>query len=192
MTTKRNPVMKSWIGAISAMILLAALLAGCAAVRADPGTPASLSQVTPDRKVAAIPGATPTAQPAANENSGTPAGKESGAALAAETRTSEGGGVTIQMTPGGTAGGDLVFSAVLSTHSVDLTYDYQALATLRDDQGHTYPAASWEGASGGHHLTGKLVFSNNPPLPGPRVKWIELELKGIAGVPVRTFLWDIR
>jgi hypothetical protein len=190
--TPRNSVIKGRFAAICAVILLAALLSGCAGVRADQGVSTPRSEVTPVRELVAVQGVTPPAPPAANEKSRTPAGKASGASLGAETRSNEGGGVTIQVTPAGTAGDDLVFSAVLNTHSVDLNYDYRALATLRDDQGHTLPAASWEGGSSGHHLTGKLVFSNNPSVTGPSVKWIELELKGIAGVPVRTFRWDIK
>ena len=178
--------------AICAVILLAALLSGCAGVKADQGVSTPRSEVTPVRELVAVQGVTPPAPSAANEKSGTPAGKASGATLGAETRSNEGGGVTIQMTPAGTASNDLVFSAVLNTHSVDLNYDYRTLATLRDDQGHTYPATGWEGGSSGHHPTGKLVFSNNPAVTGPGVKWIEVELKGIAGVPVRTFRWDIK
>jgi rhodanese-related sulfurtransferase len=135
--------------------------------------------------------ATPAAQPAPNDTGGTLSSKGAGASLPAETRTNNEGGVTVQITPPGTAGDELVFSVSLNTHSVDLTYDFRALATLRDDQGHAYAAAGWDGGSGGHHLTGKLVFSNNPPVTKPGAKWVELELKDIAGVSVRTFRWDV-
>ncbi len=99
--------------------------------------------------------------------------------------------MTIQATPAETAGGNLVFSLSLNTHMVDLKYDYRALATLRDDQGHVYPAASWDGGSGGHHVNGKLLFRDNPLRSAPGVKWVELQIKDVAGVPLRTFRWNI-
>jgi hypothetical protein len=189
--TRRNRAMKGRIAAVCTAILIAGLLAACSGVQAARPAPASPGEATATRETQAGSGARPTAAPAAGAANHAPAGKASGLSLPAETRSSEGGGVTIQATPDGTAGGNLVISLSLNTHSVDLSYDYRALATLRDDQGHVYPAASWDGASGGHHVKGRLIFSNNPLQSVAGVKWIELEIKDVAGMPVRTFRWNV-
>jgi len=184
-------VMRGRFAAMGAAILLAGLLAGCTGARVDQEASASRSVVTPVREPVAVQSVKPTALPAATKSSGASAGEGSGASLPAEARTSDGGGVVVQVTPEVTVGDRLVFDVSLNTHSVDLSYDYRALASLRDDQGHTYPAASWDGGSGGHHQTGKLVFTNTPAVIGPGIKWMELEIKDVAGVPLRTFRWDI-
>jgi hypothetical protein len=180
--------MKGRIAAICLVILIAGLLAACSNVQAAQPAPPPPGEAAASRETPARASVAPTAEPAAND---TPIGKPAGAVLPAEPRTSEGGGVTVEATPAGTADGNLAFSLSLNTHMVDLSYDYRALATLRDDQGHVYPAAKWDGGSGGHHVTGKLFFSNNPLQSVPGVKWVELEIKDVAGMPLRTFRWNV-
>jgi hypothetical protein len=92
------------------------------------------------------------------------------------------------VTPAEGAAGQSVFTVNLNTHSVDLNYDLKSLATLQDDQGHSYQALTWDGGSGGHHVSGSLHFEGIQP----GAKWVALELKDIAGVPSRTFRWDVK
>jgi hypothetical protein len=50
------------------------------------------------------------------------------------------------------------FRVKMDTHSVDLGMDLAELATLTTDNGHTVKAIKWDGASGGHHVSGILSF----------------------------------
>jgi hypothetical protein len=183
--------MKGRIAALFLVILIAGLLAACSGVQAAQPASTPPREAGGTQETAARPALTLTPEPAAKTNNNAPVSKGPGAALPAEPRTSEGGGVTVEAMPAGAADGDLAFSLSLNTHMVDLRYDYRALATLRDDQGHVYPAAKWDGGSGGHHVTGKLFFSNNPLRSVPGLKWVELEIKDVAGMPLRTFRWNV-
>jgi hypothetical protein len=109
-------------------------------------------------------------------------------ALRAEERVHEGGAVTVKVKPAGRQGNRVVFDVVLDTHSVELAYDLVALASLKDETGQTYGAAEWQGGSGGHHVSGRLLLEG----PGDAVQWLELELRDIGGVPSRIFRWDTR
>jgi hypothetical protein len=80
------------------------------------------------------------------------------------------------------------FTVGLNTHSVDLSYDYKSIATLSNDVGDKVQALKWDGpTSGGHHVSGTLSFS---ALKNRGQAWI-LSLRGIAGVPERTFTWKV-
>ena len=108
--------------------------------------------------------------------------------LPTEPRDSQGGAVTVEVTPGGAVDGKLAFTVRPTTHYVNLNYDFKSLAALKDDLGRTYTALAWEGGNGGHHVSGTLSFDNLQP----GTKWVELEMKDIAGVPRRTFRWDVK
>lgn len=78
-----------------------------------------------------------------------------------------------------------VFIVSLNTHSGDLRgYDLVKLSELLAG-GKRYTALRWESTSDdSHHRAGALIFAKvEPPLP------VELTIKNIAGVPVRTFRW---
>jgi hypothetical protein len=55
-------------------------------------------------------------------------------------------------------GETLDFEVALNTHSVDLSMDLAALATLTTDAGRTVQAGAWQAPSGGHHVEGTLSF----------------------------------
>ena len=81
----------------------------------------------------------------------------------------------------------LDFTVALNTHSVDLNYDYQAIASLSNDAGEKVQATKWDGpTSGGHHVSGTLSF---PALK--RGQTLTLTLRGIANVPERIFTWKV-
>lgn len=86
----------------------------------------------------------------------------------------------LQMDPTGVR-----FAVGLETHTVELDYDFAAISALTVD-GRSFAAQRWEGARGGHHLTGTLVF---PPLP-PNARSAVLTMNGIGGV-VRKFDWSV-
>ncbi len=93
--------------------------------------------------------------------------------------------------------GKLVFEVAMNTHSVDLDqYAMEQISLLRDDKGMEMKAIAWDGpAGGGHHRSGKLIFSDGDrsgkPLISPETKFIELIIKGIGGEKERVFRWDL-
>jgi len=95
----------------------------------------------------------------------------------------------------GMPGKTLDFKIVMDTHSVELAYDLTKSAILRDNLGREYAPLSWDGGSGGHHLSGNLSLSainaSGQPVLAPEVKVLELILKGIGGVPSRVFRWEL-
>lgn len=52
----------------------------------------------------------------------------------------------------------LDFEVSLNTHSVDLSMDLAAVASLKTDTGLVLKASGWTGPSGGHHVNGILSF----------------------------------
>ncbi len=98
--------------------------------------------------------------------------------------------VTVEVTPlnlpqGGTS---LDFEVAFNTHSVELDFDPAKISVLRDDQGHEYPALTWEGPGPtGHHRSGALRFKvfDHP------TKYVEVVMRDVAGVPERVFRWDL-
>ncbi len=106
------------------------------------------------------------------------------------TQTKEEAAVTVKVTPlnlqDGSAG-TLDFEITLDTHSVDLSYDLTAIATLSSNAGEEAKPAKWDGpGGGGHHMSGTLSF----PQMKDRGKSLTLILRGIADVPERTFVWN--
>jgi len=76
------------------------------------------------------------------------------------TRVDQQGAVAVEITPLNLsdASDDLEFDVAMNTHSVDLSMDLSALATLTTDTGITVQATKWEAPGGGHHVSGKLIF----------------------------------
>ncbi len=107
------------------------------------------------------------------------------------TRTNAEASVSVEVTPlnlNDKSAATLNFEVALNTHSVDLSYDYQAIATLSSDAGEKVQAAKWDGpTSGGHHVSGTLSF----PALKNRGQTLTLTLRGIANVPERTFTWKV-
>ena len=76
----------------------------------------------------------------------------------------------------------------MSTHSVELDQDLTQVTVLVDDQGKEYKPLSWEGAIGGHHREGTLIFDSITPIP----KLIEMKIRDIDGISERSFKWDLK
>jgi hypothetical protein len=107
------------------------------------------------------------------------------------TREVEGGYVVVEATPlhwPPVPDDDLSFQVALNTHSVDLSYELSQMSTLRASDGSQVNAHTWDTpAEGGHHVMGVLTF---PPLMLANAQWVELEIRDVASVPVRSFHWD--
>jgi len=99
-----------------------------------------------------------------------------------------GGGVTVAATLLRDQGEATAIKLVLDTHSVNLdAYKLDAIATLRDDTGTTYPVVAVEQASGGgHHRQAVLRFGR----VSAEAKTIELVVRDVAGVNERIFRWS--
>ncbi len=108
---------------------------------------------------APIPDQTAPQPDSVSAESASPSGNEASAS-ADLTRTDQQGAVTLEVTPLNldNPSDQLEFDVALDTHSVDLSMDLAALATLSTDTGITVQAALWDAPRGGHHVAGKLVF----------------------------------
>src|SRR3970282_1973076 len=72
-----------------------------------------------------------------------------------ESKTDNQGEVTVEVTPKNVSTrSETTFQVTLNTHSVALDLDLVKISKLIDDQGNTYQPLSWDGGSGGHHLSG--------------------------------------
>ncbi len=106
-----------------------------------------------------------------------------------ETKEVEGGEVTVSVTPIRLKKGfPASFDVAFETHSVDLAFDVEKIAAFTDGTKETYTPV-WEGSPpGGHHRKGMLRFI--PDLTRP--KMMTLTFRDIAGIPTRTFTWEVK
>jgi hypothetical protein len=112
-----------------------------------------------------------------------------GNAIAFDTRTNDENAVRVDVKPVTLdAGKPVAFEIRLNTHSVSLNFDMVEISSLRDNEGKVYKAVEWKGSpSGGHHRRGILEFPNLEGTP----QSVKLIIRGIAGVPERSFEWKI-
>ena len=114
----------------------------------------------------------------------------SGSQSSLTTRSDNQGAVTVEVTPLDISSDidSWRFEGSLSTHSVELNGDLVQKSVLLDDQGNFHQPISWEGAGpGGHHREGVLIFNAVKPAP----QSVELKIKDIAGIAVRSFKWNL-
>jgi hypothetical protein len=110
-------------------------------------------------------------------------------AIAFDIQTNDENAVRVDVKPVTlVAGKPAAFEIRLNTHSVSLNYDMKEICSLRDNEGKIYKAIEWKGSpSGGHHRRGILEF---PKLEGAPQS-VKLVIRGVAGVPERSFEWKI-
>ncbi len=108
------------------------------------------------------------------------------------TQISEGGSVTISVQWAKAENGQLTFEVSMNTHSVNLeAYDFRQLAALRDDGGKEFAPTSWAAPGGGHHRSGTLTFPVPPSVEQGQTKYLEMTIRGVAGVPERVLRWEL-
>jgi len=139
---------------IPALSILTIVLAACSAAPAEPSPSTSVqdtSQPAPVSNIVPTPTDDPAILATLFPNMG--GNKEM-------TRIDQQGAVIMEVTPLnlGTLADTLEFEVVLNTHSVDLSMNLAELATLTTDTGTSIQAVSWDAPSGGHHVSGKLIF----------------------------------
>ena len=83
----------------------------------------------------------------------------------------------------------LHFQVAMNTHWVELDYDLSRLSVLRTSQGDQVLPLRWEGDIGGHHVAGVLYF---PAVDLSEARWVEVEIRDVAGVPKRIFRWELK
>ncbi len=84
------------------------------------------------------------------------------------------------------AGREMIFTLDLNNHSMELDYDYTEMAIVVDNEGNIYRPTRWIGGSGGHHVSGDLIFEK---LSG-KAKSVGLNIKGIDNKNV-VFDWEL-
>lgn len=105
-----------------------------------------------------------------------------------ETKSDEQTNVTVTVTPIELSidSTEWKFDIAMDTHSVELNQDLTKIAVLVDDQSKEYLPTKWDGASGGHHKDGMLIFAPIKPYP----QHLKLNIRGIAGAD-RLFSWTL-
>lgn len=100
----------------------------------------------------------------------------------------EEGGLSIGVQPiNFSFGKPLEFKVSFDTHSGDLSFDLTKKSVLIDDRDNKYLPLKWEGATGGHHISGILTFSKVEK----DAKKIRLIISDVYGVKERDFLWAL-
>lgn len=117
------------------------------------------------------------------------------------TQINEGGGVEIGLTlmnPDALySGEDILFEVAMNTHTVNLDqYRMEDITYLRDNKGRLFKAKAWESPrGGGHHRFGILRFSGKDSrgkmIIGKDDIYLEVVVKGVAGVEERIFRWEL-
>ena len=87
----------------------------------------------------------------------------------------------------------LEFNIVLTTHSIDLSMDLAATATLASDTGISVNSTLWDAPRGGHHVEGKLFFPvtvDGKSIFDGAAK-LTLTITDVDA-PTRTFEWELK
>lgn len=123
-----------------------------------------------------------------NENKIVANEKVSAEKISLAVQTNAEGGLTINVTPlSFESGGPVRFDISFNTHQGDLNFDLMKQSLLTDDKGREHRPVEWKGESGGHHLTGELVF----PSLDKSVKNVKLVVSGVYDVKERIFEWAL-
>jgi len=175
---------------VSLFLALAVILAACSSPQAGPVPTQPNSSDTGSSQAAALPTSAPVdADPASTQTPESAGLPSTGEGLA---RTDEQGAVVVEVTPLNLIdpGETIEFEIGMNTHSIDLSMDLAALATLTTDTGKTVQASLWDAPGGGHHVSGKLIFpalaDGQPVLEG--AKELTLAIKDLDA-PERIFSW---
>ena len=111
------------------------------------------------------------------------------------TRMDDQGAIIFEVTPldlNQTAE-SLEFSIVLTTHSIDLSMDLAATATLSTDTGVNVNSTLWDAPRGGHHVEGKLIFpatQDGKSILDGATK-LSLTITNVDA-PTRIFEWELK
>lgn len=103
------------------------------------------------------------------------------------SKINDGGGLSIEVKPiDFSFDTQAKFEITLDTHQGDLDFDLTKKAVLFDAENNKYLPLEWQGKSGGHHITGILVF---PMIK--KTEKIKFIINDIYNVKEREFLWSL-
>ena len=111
------------------------------------------------------------------------------------TRMDDQGAIIFEVTPLNLdqTGESLEFNIVLTTHSIDLSMDLAATATLTTDTAVSINSTLWDAPRGGHHVEGKLIFPASQDgksiLEGARKLTLTITE---VDAPTRIFEWELK
>lgn len=111
------------------------------------------------------------------------------------TRMDDQGGIIFEVTPLDLDQHveSLEFHIILTTHSIDLSMDLAATATLTTNTGIIVTSTLWDAPRGGHHVEGKLIFpatiNGKSILDGATT--LTLTVTDVYA-PVRVFEWELK
>lgn len=165
------------------LILTGLLLAACAGEPVEASAPK-----------AAVAAAADAPAPAESADEAKPPAASDALAFDTGSRSDGQGAVTVDVAPANlnSPTDTLDFNVMLNTHSVDLSMDFASLSTLTTDTGVTVGASAWNGASGGHHVSGVLSFpaavDGTSVLDG--ASEVTLTIRDVDA-PERVFFWKI-
>ncbi|MEW5939678.1 MAG: hypothetical protein AB1750_08460 [Chloroflexota bacterium] len=177
---------------LPALLLLTLALAACSATPASPPSDPAPASASPASSASnPTPASTP---PSASEPSPVPT-----ESLAQEpdlaTRVDEQGAIIFEVTPLRLDASleTIEFEVTMNTHSIDLSMDLAAAATLATDTGVTVQAALWDAPSGGHHVSGTLVFPATVDGKSILDGATKLTLTIVnVDAPARVFEWELK
>ncbi len=107
------------------------------------------------------------------------------------TQSNSGGSVTIGLKWPAGKSQSLAIEVAMNTHSVNLDeIDLKTLSVLRDDSGQEYSPVSWSAEPGSHHRSGTLTFKPPDSLKQGKAKYVEIVIRGVAGIKERLFRWQ--
>ena len=105
------------------------------------------------------------------------------------SKVNEGEGLSIEVEPVDFSPSEPVKLRIgFTTHQGDLNFDMTKVSYLLDDKNNKYVPSSWDGGSGGHHLSGALYFSE----PIGNSKTMKFIIENVYNIEKREFLWEIK
>lgn len=177
---------------ILSLPLVVLVLAACGSTAPSTSTQPA---VEPSTLPPTLPATTPTQASTTSPTQQAPISNRSAQVIQLTELTDSQGAVTVIVKPLelNSTQDTLNFEVSMDTHSIDLSMDLAALATLTTDTGMTVQAARWDAQLGGHHVSGTLSFPSR--IEGKTIldgaSQLTLIIKDVDTAE-RVFTWDMQ
>ncbi|MEW6086631.1 MAG: hypothetical protein AB1607_18755 [Chloroflexota bacterium] len=162
---------------IPALLILSLIITACASATSTP------------------PQSDPQPAPASTQSPDSLSGESASPEFDPATRMDDQGGIIFEVTPLNLDQNveSFEFNIILTTHSIDLSMDLAATATLATDTGIIVTSTLWDAPRGGHHVEGKLIFPatvNGKSILDGAAK-LTLTVTDVYA-PIRVFEWELK